>query len=97
MHEAGQDGSACSHQAAVVLHFGVSSINCTPTMSCKSRKEIAVIALGSSAVQNSDFYTSLHEKERNLNDTVKKEVCIAHQIGCAKAVSTSQITPLQVC
>ena len=27
--------------------------------------------------------------------TVKKEVCIAHQIGCAKAVS--QITPLQVC
>lgn len=43
--EAGQDGSACSHQAAVVLHFGVSSINCIPTMSCKSRKEIAVIAL----------------------------------------------------
>ena len=27
--------------------------------------------------------------------TVKKEVCIAHQIGCAKAVF--QITPLQVC
>ena len=30
-----------------------------------------------------------------LGHTVKKEVCIAHQIGCAKAVS--QITPLQVC
>ncbi len=29
----GQDGSPCSHQAAIVKHHGVPSVNCIPTLS----------------------------------------------------------------
>ena len=63
---AGQAGSPCSHQAAVVRHYGVPSINCIPTLSPQIRQEleIATIALGSNAVQKHQFYASLHQEKQ---------------------------------
>ena len=59
---AGQDGSPCSHQAAVVKHYHIPAVNTIPTLSSESRQLLANIALGSSAVQSSHFYSSLHQK-----------------------------------
>ncbi len=59
---AGRDGSPCSHQAAVVKHYHIPSVNCIPVLSPESRKLLATIALGSSSIQSPPFYSSLHEK-----------------------------------
>ena len=61
---AGQDGSPCSHQAAIVRHFRVPSINCIPTLSPQTRQQLAVIAVGPKAVQDPSFYASLHQKKQ---------------------------------
>ena len=58
---AGSDGSPCSHQAAIVKHFHIPSVNCVPTLSPESRHLLASIALGSNSIQNPQFYSSLHE------------------------------------
>ena len=63
---AGQDGSPCSHQAAVVRHYGVPSINCIPTLSPQIRQEIATITLGSNAIQNYQFYASLRQEKQEI-------------------------------
>ena len=59
----GQDGSPCSHQAAVVKFYGVPSVNCIPTLSSQTRQEIAVIAIGSKAIEDSHFYASIHQEK----------------------------------
>ena len=59
----GQDGSPCSHQAAVAKLFGVYSVNCISTISSKARKQLATIALGDKAIQENQFYASLHQEE----------------------------------
>ena len=59
----GQDGSPCSHQAAIVKHHGVPSVNCIPTLSSSTRQEIAVIAIGCKAIQEPQFYASLHQEK----------------------------------
>ncbi len=51
---ADQDGSPCSHQAAVAKHYHVTSVNCIPICP-KSRQVLANIALGSKAIQESQF------------------------------------------
>ena len=57
----GQEGSPCSHQAAIVKHHGVPSVNCIPTLSSSTRQQIAVITTGSKAIQVSQFYASLQQ------------------------------------
>ena len=66
----GQDGLPCSHQAAVVKCYGVPSVNCIPTLSLQTRQEIAIIAVGSKAIQDSQFYASIHQEklESSIND-----------------------------
>ena len=59
----GQDGSPCSHQAAVAKLFGVYSVNCISTISSKARKQLATIALGDKAIQENHFFASLHQEE----------------------------------
>ena len=59
----GQDGSPCSHQAAIAKLYGVYSINCISTISSRARKILATIALGDKAIQEDQFYTSLHQQE----------------------------------
>jgi len=59
---AGQDGSPCSHQAAIVKHYGVPSVNCIPTLSSSTRQQIAIIAIGSKAIQEPQFYASFIKK-----------------------------------
>ena len=59
----GQDGSPCSHQAAIVKHFHIPSINCIPTLSPETRQHLAMIAIGCQAVQDPNFYSSLHQKK----------------------------------
>ena len=58
---AGSDGSPCSHQAAIVKHFHIPSVNCVLTLSPESRHLLASFALGSNSIQNPQFYSSLHE------------------------------------
>ena len=59
----GQDGSPCSHHAAIAKLFGIYSINCVSTISSTARQQLAVVAFGNNAIQEGDFYTSLHQKE----------------------------------
>ena len=59
----GQDGSPCSHQAAIVKHHGVPSVNCIPTLLSSTRQQIAVIAIRCKAIQESQFYASLHQEK----------------------------------
>ena len=68
--EHGQDGSPCVHQAAVVLIFGQESINYIATLSANARLKLARIALGSSAIQQLSFYSSLHQQslEERMNE-----------------------------
>jgi len=60
----GQDGSLCSHQAAVAKLFGIYSVNCVSTISSTARRQLAFIALGSNAIQDDNFYASLQQKEK---------------------------------
>ena len=67
---AGQDGSPCSHQAAVVKHYHIPAVNCIPTLSSESRQLLANVALGCNSVQNPYFYSSLHQKKEEHVCTV---------------------------
>ena len=58
----GIDGSPCSHQAAVAIHYDKASINCIPTLAPAIRQIYAQIALGGNAEKNPVFYASLHDK-----------------------------------
>ena len=56
---AGRDGSPCSHQAVVVRHYKIFSINCIPVTS-EARQLLAKVAVGNSSLPP-EFYSSLHE------------------------------------
>ena len=64
---AGQDGSPCSHQAAIVRHLHISSLNCIPTLSPETRKYLAFVAVGHEATQDSTFYSSIHQKSETIS------------------------------
>ena len=69
----GQDGSPCSHQAAVIIHFGSPSVNCIPTLDPIGKRMLAYIAYGEDAIQHLSFYTTLGQsaiggKEMPLSD-----------------------------
>ena len=57
----GIDGSPCSHQAAISIHYGTASINCIPTIAPSIRQIYAQIALGVKATTNLSFYVGLHD------------------------------------
>ena len=59
----GKDGSPCSHQGAIILHFHHKALNFIPTMHASSRRQLAYIALGNRAEQSLDFYASLTQAE----------------------------------
>ena len=61
---AGQDGSPCSHQAAIINLFKIPSVNCIPSQSPETRRILAEIAIGPKAIQDPTFYSSLHEKQK---------------------------------
>lgn len=63
----GQDGSPCSHQAAIVKWLHIPSVNCVPVVSPESRQLLANIALGSGSIQAPQFYSSLHEKSLTVS------------------------------
>ena len=66
----GQDGSPCSHQAAVAKLFG---IYCVSTISSAARQQLAVVALGNKAIQEGDFYASLHQEQEEVKLGVEKD------------------------
>lgn len=47
----GRDGSPCSHQAAIILHFHHQSLNFIPTMHAPSRKQLAYLSLGNKSLE----------------------------------------------
>ena len=67
---AGQDGCLCPHQAAIVRHFQIPSINCIPKLSPETRQHLAMIAIGPQAVQDSNLYSSSSKEALcSLNST----------------------------
>jgi hypothetical protein len=54
----GTDGSPCSHQLAVALHFRKASFNCFPTLHPSSRRLLAYIATEKEANKDISFYAS---------------------------------------
>lgn len=59
----GIDGSPCSHQAAIAIHYNIASINCIPTLAANVRQIYAQIALGEKAEKNLAFYANVHDAE----------------------------------
>lgn len=59
----GQQGSPCSHQAAIVINYGEESCNYIATISASARMNIARLAIGDGAIHDVPFYSSLHQKE----------------------------------
>jgi len=80
----GQDGSPCSHQAAVVFHYGDESCNYISTLSASARLKIAKLALGESSVQDPSFYSSIHQKA--LQEQYGNEMPTATE--CSKEVAS---------
>ena len=68
--EKGKNGAPCSHQAAVVYHYHIKSINYIP-IQASQRQDLAYIALGEKARKDSGFYASLHEDLHEDHGTVK--------------------------
>ena len=60
----GKDGSPCSHQAAIVLHYGSPSVNCIPVMDPKAKQKLAYIAHGEEALKDFSFYCTLNQSTR---------------------------------
>ena len=58
---AGKDGSPCSHQSAVALHFRVASLNIIPTLHPTCRRQLAFIAVGEEANHDISFYASVSQ------------------------------------
>ena len=54
-----QDGSPCSYQAAVAIHFGCPSVNCISTLDPTGKRTLTYIAHGEDATQDLSFYTTL--------------------------------------
>ena len=55
----GKDGSPCSHQAAIVLHYGSLSVNCIPVMDPTAKQKLAYIANGKEALKEFNFTVRL--------------------------------------
>ena len=72
----GIDGSPCTHQAAIAIHFGTPSINCIPTLSPHIRRIYAQIALGKEAVTNSSFYAGLHDHIEYIMKNEGNDLCM---------------------
>ena len=54
--EIGKNGSPRSHQAAIVLHYNIESVNFVPTLHPSLRQDIAFLALGNKASKTIEFY-----------------------------------------
>ena len=65
----GMDGSPCVHQAAVVKHHHLVSLNFVPTLNPSVRRDIAIVALGSEAEDDLVFYSSLHQQKNEKLST----------------------------
>ncbi len=63
----GRDGSPCSHQAAVVIHYGSPSVNCIPTMDPKGKRKLAFIAFGENAIEDLSFYKTLKQPNPQIS------------------------------
>ena len=59
--EIGKNGSPCSHQAAIVLHYNIELVNFVPTLHPSLRQDIAFLALGNKGSKTIEFYSALRE------------------------------------
>ena len=55
------DGSPCSHQLAVAIHYHKASLNCLSTLHPHCRKQLAYIALGHKANTSVSYYSSVSQ------------------------------------
>ena len=70
----GIDGSPCSHQAAVSIHYDRASINCISTLAPSIRQIYAQITLRDKADTNLTFYASLHDSSGTSGSVHKAEI-----------------------
>lgn len=81
----GVDGSACSHQAAIVLQFGDESCNYIATSSASARMEIAKLAIGNEAIEDPAFYASIHQKDLQAKYGKDRADSTTEELSCADA------------
>ena len=65
----GKDGSPCVHQAAVVIQCGEYGLNFSTSASSSARQKLAQIELGDGAIQDTGFYSSLHQESLEGHST----------------------------
>ena len=78
----GQDGSPCSHQAAVVLHFGCASVNFIPILNPEGKRSLAIIAYGEDAVQDLMFYSTLSQPKPTATQQVTDSSQLDFSASC---------------
>lgn len=81
----GQDGSPCSHQAAVAVCCGCPNINCIPVLDPDSKQTLIYIAYDKDSVQDLFFYATLsnplpsvHERPKDPSETDFSASCWNH-------------------
>ena len=72
----GIDGSPCTHQAAIAIHYGTPSINCIPTLAPQIRRIYAQIALGEKAVTSISFYAGIHDHIEDIKKNEENDQCM---------------------
>ena len=66
--EAGSDGSPCSHQLAIALHFRSASLHIIPTLHPSSRRQLAYIALGKEANTDTTLYAAVSQHHDEIEE-----------------------------
>ena len=65
----GKDGSPRVHQAAVVIQCGEYGLNFSTSASFSAWQKLAQIALGDGAIQDTGFYSSVHQESLEGHST----------------------------
>ena len=75
---AGRDGSLCSHQHSVILHFQKASLNYIPTLHPAARQQLAFITLGDKAEKSLKFYASVGRSMMKHNIPRELRMLLVH-------------------
>ena len=70
--EAGSDGSPCCHQLATTLHYRSASLNCIPTLHPSSQRQLAYIALGKKANNDTTFYAAVSQHQDEIEQATER-------------------------
>ena len=91
---AGRDGSPCSHQAAVALHYRCNTVNCIMTTP-QGKMLLAFIAYGENAVSDLAFYQAVGSSQEPIQSTSLESMQIHGIDECQVPKEPPQSSPGQ--